>query len=206
MGYLPPLRKVAGDLDERSDGALLAACASGDRAALGALFDRFHVVVYQFAARLPKIDELARDDLVQATFLEVPRAAARFRGASSVKTWILGLATNVARHQFRSEHRRRVHHDRFSRSLDAMPAQPDAEVERRMLLTAVAAALAELPYDQQVAVILCDLEQRPGTEVARVLEIPEGTLWRRLHVARKALRAALARTANDHERHEPDRA
>ncbi|HWU87031.1 MAG TPA: RNA polymerase sigma factor [Kofleriaceae bacterium] len=194
MGRLLPLRRVTGDVVELSDEALLAACATGDRAALGALFDRFHVAVYRFVSRLPTTDELARDDLVQATFLEIPRAAAQFRGMSSVKTWILGVATNVARHHLRSEQRRRVHHDRYSQGLAAIPAQPDAEVERRKLLRAVAEALVELPHDQQVAFILCDLEQLPGLEVARVLEIPEGTLWRRLHMARKAVRAALART------------
>jgi RNA polymerase sigma-70 factor (ECF subfamily) len=39
--------------------------------------------------------------------------------------------------------------------------------------------------------VLCDLEQVPGVEVARALGVPEGTIWRRLHVARKAVRAAV---------------
>ncbi|MBK9031936.1 MAG: hypothetical protein IPL61_11520 [Myxococcales bacterium] len=38
---------------------------------------------------------------------------------------------------------------------------------------------------------MCDLEQLPGVEVARALGIPEGTLWRRLHDARKAIRVAV---------------
>lgn len=188
---LVPLRRVAGDIADMSDEAVLAACGTGDVAALGALFDRFHVAVYRFAARLPTTDELARDDLVQATFLEVRRAAPNFRGTSSVKTWILGVAANVARRQLRSERRRREHHARYVERLTAVPEAPDAEVERRQQLAQVARALAALPHEQQVAFILCDLEQMPGVEVARALEIPEGTLWRRLHVARKAVRAAL---------------
>ena len=176
-----------------SDEALLAACATGDAPALGALFDRFHVAVYRFAGRLPMTDELARDDLVQATFLEVRRAAPSFRGTSSVKTWILGIAANVARHTLRAERRRRVHQARFLEGMPAAPELLDAQVERKKLLARVAEALAQLPRDQQVAFILCDLEQLPGVEVARVLEIPEGTLWRRLHTARKAMRAAIER-------------
>ena len=191
---LVPLRRVAGEIADMSDEALLAACATGDVAALGALFDRFNVVVYRFAARLPTTDELARDDLVQATFLEVRRAAPRFRGTSSVKTWILGVAANVARHQLRSERRRRAHQARYVERLAAVPCRPDEEAERRELLGRVAAALAALPHHQQVAFILCDLEQVPGVEVARVLRVPEGTLWRRLHVARKAVRAAVERS------------
>lgn len=190
IGKLVPLRRLAADVVDLSDEAVLAACATGDPAALGALFDRFHVAVYRFAARLPLGDGLARDDLVQQTFLEVRRIAARFRGRSTVKTWILGVAANVARHQLRGERRRRVHQARFAERLVAVPAQPDAELERSRLLARIADALAALPHDQQVAFILCDLEQLPGVEVARALQIPEGTLWRRLHHARKTIRAA----------------
>jgi len=190
-GKLVPLRRITGELAEMSDEAVLAACGTGDAHALGALFDRFHEAVYRFAARLPVTDDLARDDLVQATFLEIRRAARSFRGTSSVKTWILGVAANIARHTLRAERRRRVHQARYLEQIAGAPEAIDAQVERRKLLAQVAEALATLPSDQQIAFILCDLEQLPGVEVARVLEIPEGTLWRRLHTARKAMRAAI---------------
>jgi RNA polymerase sigma-70 factor (ECF subfamily) len=192
---LVPLRRISGDITEMSDEALLAACGTGDAPALGALFDRFHTAVYRFAARLPMTDELARDDLVQATFLEIRRAAQSFRGTSSVKTWILGVAANVARHTLRAERRRRVHQARYLERMTDAPELLDAQVERRKLLAQVAEALAALPRDQQIAFILCDLEQLPGVEVARVLEVPEGTLWRRLHTARKAMRSAIEKAA-----------
>lgn len=190
---LVPLRRVAGDIAEMSDEALLAACGTGDGAALGALFDRFSAAVYRFAARLATTDELARDDLVQATFLELRRTAHTFRGTSSVKTWILGVAANVARHTLRTERRRRDRQAKFVERMTAVPEQVDDQVERRKLLARVAEALSALPRDQQIAFILCDMEQLPGVEVARALEIPEGTLWRRLHTARKAMRAAIER-------------
>jgi RNA polymerase sigma-70 factor (ECF subfamily) len=191
---LLPFRRVEGTSTELSDEALLAACATGDAAALGALFDRFNVSVYRFISRLRTVDEAARDDIVQATFLELPRAAAHFRGASSVGTWILGISANMARHHRRSEDRRRAHQDRYGQRPQLAQAQPDAELERKRLLAKIAGALEKLPYDQQVAFALCDLEQIPGVEVARALEIPEGTLWRRLHVARKAVRESIARS------------
>lgn len=193
MGRLVPLRRVSGHTGDLTDEALLAACGTGDRAALGALFDRFHVAVYRFVSRLPTVDELARDDVVQATFLELPRSAAQFHGHSAVRTWILGIAANVARHHLRSEQRRRANQEQFACAPVAVPDQPDAELDRRQLIRDIGDALAMLPHDQQVAFAMCDLEQLPGVEVARVLEVPEGTLWRRLHMARKALRAALGR-------------
>ncbi len=189
---LVPLRRNSGDVSEMSDRALLAACATGDATALGALFDRFHVAVYRFAARLLTTDEAARDDLVQATFLTLPKAAQSFRGTSSVKTWILGIASNLARQQLRSERRRRAHQADFAGERPAAsPMLLDEQVDRKRLFARIAEALATLPHDQQVAFILCDLEQLPGVEVARALSIPEGTLWRRLHNARKSMRAAV---------------
>lgn len=191
---LVPLRRISGETAQLSDEALLAACGTGDAAALGALFDRFHDAVYRFAGRLTTTDDLARDDLVQATFLEIARAAASFRGGSSVKTWILGVASNVARHALRTERRRRARQGKYLTHVEEAPMRVDEQVEQRKLLARVEDALAELPRDQQIAFILCDLERLPAGEVARVLEIPEGTLWRRLHTARKAMREAIERT------------
>ena len=57
--------------------------------------------------------------------------------------------------------------------------------------SAVAAAIADLSHDLRVVFVLCDLEELPGSEVAAVLGIPEGTVYRRRHDARRALREAL---------------
>ena len=96
----------------------------------------------------------------------------------------------------RAERRRRVHQARFLERVDTASEPLDAQLERKKLLARIAEALSRLPRDQQIAFILCDLEQLPGVEVARVLDIPEGTLWRRLHTARKAMRQAIE-NAND---------
>jgi RNA polymerase sigma-70 factor (ECF subfamily) len=191
-GKLVPLRRVTGATETLSDEALLAACATGDTAALGALFDRFHEVVHRVAARLTGGDELQRDDLVQSTFLAVPRAARSFRGTAQVRTWILGVAANLARLEQRGERRRRARETRYVEEVGGSPASPADEVDRRRRLARVERALADLPRDQQIVFILIDLERLPGAEVASALEIPEGTMWRRLHTARKAIRAACA--------------
>jgi RNA polymerase sigma-70 factor (ECF subfamily) len=192
-GKLVPLRRIEGQVTDLSDEGLIAAVGAGDVAALGALFDRHGRMVHRFAGRFPMIDDVGRDDLVQATFLEIRRAARTFRGTSSAKTWILGVAANVARLALRSERRHRARDARYLEQPKAAPVRPDEHVEQRELLARVDAALSRLPHDQQIAFVLCDLEQLPGVEVAKTLRVPEGTLWRRLHEARKALRAALER-------------
>jgi len=190
-GKLVSLHRYGEAVVSMSDEALLAASATGDLAALDALFERFNVAVFRFLGRLVPSDEAARDDLVQATFLEARRGAKRFRGGSSVKTWILGIAANLARLHLRGERRRREKHARYADGLFIVPERPDEHMERRELFREIEDALQALPHDQQVAFIMCDLENLPGVEVARVVGVPQGTLWRRLHVARKAVRAAV---------------
>jgi RNA polymerase sigma-70 factor (ECF subfamily) len=187
-GKVIPLRA---ELAEKTDEALLASCAKGDTAALGALFDRHQSVVYRFLGRLSGTDARDLDDLVQATFLEVHRSASNFRGGSAVKSWILGVALNITRHHVRSEVRRKAMLSSYAESPKSDSARPDESAERRQLMMRLYQALDKLPKEQREIFVLCDLEEVRGVEAAKILQVPEGTIWRRLHEARKALRAVL---------------
>ncbi len=178
-----------------SDDALLSRFTRGDGEALGELFDRHHRAAYRFLSRLTGAHDADLDDLVQATFMEVARAAPRFDGRAAVRTWLFGIALNVARRYKRGNaRRRRVISDAAGADRPSdVPARerPDESVENRELLAAVERAIHGLPPALREAFVACEIEELPGAEVARLLGIPEGTLWRRLHDARKALRAAL---------------
>jgi RNA polymerase sigma-70 factor (ECF subfamily) len=168
---------------------LLAACASGDTAALGALFDRHHEVVYRLVSRLLYTDPAEIDDLVQTTFLEAWRSAPKFTGKGAVRSYLLGIAANTVRHHVRAAKRRRV-------ALATVPPPglargPDDALLRAQQVDRLAAALATLPYDLKAAYVLCDLEDVAGVEAARILGVRAGTLWRRLHEARRALRESI---------------
>ncbi len=177
---------------EISDEALVAACARGDRAALGVLFDRFHLSVVRCLSRFLGAGRSDIDDLVQATFLEVMRSAPGFQGRSAVRTWIAGIALNLARRTIRSEQRRRTHHVELRWRQDQAGPFTDEIAERRQLLQRLAQAVADLPCDLRTAFVMCDLEELPGVEVAQTLGVPAGTVWRRLHHARKQLRQAIS--------------
>jgi RNA polymerase sigma-70 factor (ECF subfamily) len=178
---------------ELSDEALLSACGTGDTAALGELYERFHPVVYRVLSRLVGARCAELDDLVQATFIEVLRAAAQFQRRSSVRSYILGIASNIARHHHRSQGRRQ----RMEVSLPSpLPSSgPEQVAAQRELMARLLCALDGLPHDLRVAFVMCDLEEVAGVDVARALGVREGTLWRRLHEARKALRLALTEKA-----------
>jgi RNA polymerase sigma-70 factor (ECF subfamily) len=191
-GTLVPLRRLEerrAALSEISDEALLAACAVGDSAALGALFDRHHEAVYRLISRLLRGEPDAIDDLVQTTFLEAWRSAGRYDGRGLVKSYLFGIAANTVRHHVRSTKRRR---EAFADWQPPDPRNaPDDVASRAQQVGRLAAALDRLPHDLRVAYVLCDLEDIPGVEAARMLDVRAGTLWRRLHEARKALRAAI---------------
>lgn len=190
-GRVLPLRRIEGVVEEMSDDALLAACAMGDAAALGALFDRHHAGVYRFIGRLSQTDPADLDDLVQTTFLTVQRSARKYRGRSTVRTWLFGIAVNVVRREARSRGRRR----RLALAVSAEPLSSPAAVDemaaRREALRRFETGLSTLPPKLRECFVLCQLEGVPGPEAARALGIRPGTLYRRIHDARQRLRAVV---------------
>jgi len=184
-------QRGGGTAAEMTDEALVAACGTGDRAALGALFDRHHDGLRRFLGRLAGTDDRDLDDLLQATFEVVPRAARRFDGRAPTRAWLFGIAVNVARHHVRSEIRRK----RLSETAIALP-RPDHrdgadEVMARERAATLHAAIAALPTKQREAFVLVYLEGVSGGEAAAILDCREGAIWKRLHEARARLRDAL---------------
>lgn len=177
----------------QSDEALLDACAAGDSAAMTALLERFHDPVHRFMTRLLGGHRDDRDDAVQATFAEVARCARKFRRTSSVRVWIFGIAANIARNQIRSAVRRRRAESALSTLPSPPSATPDALTERRRDMARLAKAVDELSHPLRAAFVLCDVEELPCRDAARILKTSEGTIWRRVHEARRELRAALER-------------
>src|SRR5450432_1480923 len=189
-GKLVPFRRTKrGPGPSRPDEALIASCAIGDSGALAELFKRHGDRVYRVLGRLPGVDKRDVDDLVQGTFLEVYRSAPTFANRAAVGTCILGIAVNVMRHHVRGEVRRRALAANVAETRSA--SRPDENASRRQLMERLESALMALPGDMQLAFSMCELEGLKGVEVARILGMREGTLWRKLHEARLRLRAAL---------------
>lgn len=175
----------------RSSEALVAACSTGDGAALGALFARFQAPVSRFLSRSLGPSHPDLDDLVQATFLAVMRAAPGFRKDAAVQTWIIGIAVNVARRHRRQEARRQLLASDVQSRVQAERDGPKWGTARSELAATLLPALRALADDLRTVFMMCEMEEIPGAEVARILKLSEGTMWRRLHAARKLLRQAL---------------
>ena len=186
---LRPLTMASATVPD-DDAALLARVAAHDGAALGALYDRHHASVRRFVARCTRHDV---EDLVQETFLVAAGRAASFDGRASARPWLLGIAAHLLQ-------RRNRGWARFSRALERLfdrdpepAAPPDHALARSEASARVERALASLTEVRRVVLVMAEVEELPCEEIARALGVPVGTVWTRLHHARKALREALAR-------------
>jgi RNA polymerase sigma-70 factor (ECF subfamily) len=177
---------------DRSDAELVEALRGGDAGALGILFDRHGAALGSFLARAfgPEIEV---EDLVQQTFVEVWRKVKKFRGRSAVRTWIFGIGANLARNHSRGLMRRLLALASYGRSQHSRPPvrTPSQIVEQRERLARFEAAIASLPEDLRIAFVMCEIECVPGAEAAEALGVRPGTIWRRLHDARRRLAARL---------------
>jgi RNA polymerase sigma-70 factor (ECF subfamily) len=190
-GKLLPFQRKSVWLADTTDEVLVAACALRDPGAMAELFDRHCDAVHRFLARLMGANSWDLDDMVHTTFLEALRSAARFRGKSSVKTWLFGIAANVGRHHIRDQVRRRSFLKAWGEIKPTPGQMPDLAAEHHQMVERVAGALAQLPFDLRAAFVLCDLEETSGADAAAALDVRPGTLGRRLFEARRALRAAV---------------
>jgi RNA polymerase sigma-70 factor, ECF subfamily len=174
------------------DGELIDRIAGGDLKSLGLLFDRYVEDVRRLVAHLgvPAMDV---DDVVQNTFLELPRAAARFDRGRPVRGWLLGIAAMMVR-----RHRRSL--SRVTERLAAWAREPrrsfiEAPIDRMEQAAGAARArraLEHLSAKKRDVFVMVAIEQLRGEEVARALGIPVATVWTRLHHARRELREYLA--------------
>jgi RNA polymerase sigma-70 factor (ECF subfamily) len=174
------------------DGVLLQRVAAGDVNALGVAFDRFHRDVYAVLARL-RGTRLDLDDLVQTTFLALPRAARNYDPDASARAFVIGVAIQHARRERRSLVRRWRLWQARTHEVDLPEAgvDPERHASDREDFSAMESALAKLPVAQREVIILHEVQGMKGEEVASALGVPVNTIWTRLHHARNALRASL---------------
>jgi RNA polymerase sigma factor (sigma-70 family) len=130
------------------------------------------------------------DDAFQATFLVLIRKAATITSRELLGNWLYGVAYRTALKARAATARRRTR-EKQVKDMPQPVTQPEATwPELRPLLDQ---AVNRLPEKYRAAVVLCELEGRPRREVARQLNLPEGTLSSRLATARRMLARRLTR-------------
>jgi RNA polymerase sigma factor (sigma-70 family) len=181
--------------ENEDDAELLRRVSGGDLRPLGLLYDRHHAYVRNFVLRATSGGADA-DDLTHETFLALASVAARYDGRPSARPLLLGIAALLVR-----QHRRGA-----ARFLEVMTSfatgasqrtipTPEDTASTTENLRRFDQALARLPQEKRLVLLLVECEGLSGEEVAQALQVPLNTVWTRLHYARVELRRALGNSA-----------
>lgn len=180
------------------EATLVQRCAAKDEVACTELVAEHQRMVVQLAVNL--LDD--RDealDVSQEVFLRVFRTIHRFRGQSSLRTWIYRIAVNQARNRHRFWRRRRRadqvsiedHVSLHGELVSLRQATPERELAQKELGDRLQRALNNLPFDQRTAIVLREVDGLSYDEIAFSLGVAIGTVKSRLTRARQALRLEL---------------
>jgi RNA polymerase sigma-70 factor (ECF subfamily) len=173
--------------------AFLARLRRGEARAFEELVIAHQHRVYGVALRMLG-DRAEAEDAAQEAFVRAHRALPEFRGESRLSTWLYAIVARLCLSRLDARRRRLAEPDPSVLERLADPAaDPAGAAERGEVTAALHQALGELGEERRIVVVLCDLEGLSYEEIARVLEVPVGTVRSRLHRARNDLRDKLER-------------
>jgi RNA polymerase sigma-70 factor (ECF subfamily) len=171
---------VVRPLPATTDADALARVARGDVGALGEVYDRHARALLSFASRAAGRSEA--EDIVQSTFLRAAKVAATYDDrAPTARAWLFGITVRLLQERRRSVARLARALLRFDASDAIVPHDGDrCDLEN---------GLARLADAKRTVLLLAEVEGFTCEEIAVIVGVPVGTVWTRLHHARKELRA-----------------
>jgi RNA polymerase sigma-70 factor (ECF subfamily) len=179
-------------LRDDDDDALVALASRGDRRALETLLDRHADRIHAVCRRIVAQPQDALD-ATQEAMIAIARGITRFDGHAAFTTWSYRVATNAALDELRRQRRRPVPVDPADPTRPAPMHREPSMADRVGTRLDVDAALATLPDEFRVAVVLRDLCDLDYAEIAEVLEVPAGTVRSRISRGRALLVEQLQR-------------
>ena len=179
----------------RADVELIASMAAGDRQSHRLLYERHATAILRYLIGRLDGDKALAEEVLQEVMLAAWQAAADFRGASRVSTWLFGIAHHRAANTLRRRRREVLSEDPTTMSAARQVAgtietgrRDSRQVDHRVDLDR---ALADLPDAQRAALELVFYHGLPVVEAAMVLGVAPGTVKSRLFRAKARLRSEL---------------
>jgi RNA polymerase sigma-70 factor (ECF subfamily) len=167
---------------------LLEQWREGDRRAGSQLFERHFDSICRFFANKVTADV---DDLVQRTFAACVEGKERFRGQSTFRTYLFGVAHNVLRSHLRKRRREGERFDFGVTSVFDLGLNPTTLIAQHKEQQLTLQALRRIPLDHQVVLELYYWEEMTAKDLAEVLEVPEGTVRGRIRRSKQLLEEQL---------------
>lgn len=154
--------------------------------------------LYTFAFHLTLNEEDA-NDLVQETYLKAFRFIDKYHEGTNAKAWLFKILKNAFINQYRRKSKQptKVDYEEIINYHDEEDSQYSSYMDLRedmfqhMMGDEVTEAINSLPVDFRVVILLCDIEGFTYEEIAKIIDIPIGTVRSRLHRARNMLKEKL---------------
>jgi len=187
--------------EEDEDRETVKECVEGNRDAFNILVEKYYRRIYNLAYRFVGDQEEA-NDLAQDIFTAAYQNLKRFRGESKFSTWLFQIATNRGKNRFKYLKRRGYFANKgpsdgdedregLPRELPDSTSNPEDLLAGKEIQKIVQEAIDDLEPDHKEIVILRDIEGFSYEEIARMLNLPEGTTKSRLHRARMVVKEKL---------------
>ena len=183
------------DYNRSEDTQHILDIGAGNESGLEAIYDRYAQRIYSLAMSVLKDEGLA-EDAVQEVFSNIWKKAGSYRPEMSAPgTWIMSVAHHKVVDFYRS--RRRTTDHTTQPEMETLLRLPDQklsveqEVERSFNARLVRAALLELPEEQSRPLYLSAWHGYSQSEIAKMLDIPLGTVKTRMRLGMQKLKAAL---------------
>ncbi|MFC1835080.1 sigma-70 family RNA polymerase sigma factor [Thermodesulfobacteriota bacterium] len=187
--------------EDDQDKGTVEECRRGSRKAFDILVEKYYKRIYNLAYRFVNDSEEA-SDLTQEIFTAAYQNLKRFRGDSKFSTWLFQIAANRGKNRFKYLKRRgyfanrsqgdgQGDRDSYQRELPDNTSNPENLLAGKELQKLVRDAIDELDPDHKEIVILRDIEGFSYDEIAKILNLPEGTTKSRLHRARMVVKEKL---------------
>ncbi|HLF48873.1 MAG TPA: sigma-70 family RNA polymerase sigma factor [Methylomirabilota bacterium] len=171
----------------------VARLRSGDPKAFEELVATYQHLVFGVAVRMLG-NAAEAEEIAQEAFLRAHRALADFRGDAKLSTWLYAIVSRLCLTRLASGERRMARQgEETLMRLANTEGDPAAAVERSEVEAALHRAIAELPEERRIVVVLRDLEGLSYEEIAQTLELELGTVRSRLHRARMDLKDKMER-------------
>jgi RNA polymerase sigma-70 factor (ECF subfamily) len=181
------------DPERSDDPAFIARLRQGDARAFEELVRAHQHRVYGVALRMLGSAAEA-EEAAQEAFLRAHGALPQFRGDARLATWLYAIVSRLCLTRLASSERRAVRQGEEGLLRLRHPGPgPESAAEQGELDAALHRAIAELPDDRRMVVVLRDLQGLSYEEVAQALGLELGTVRSRLHRARMDLKGKLER-------------
>lgn len=185
---------------EEQDRQDMARLVAGHDAGLNDLMDRHAQKLFHYLCRIV-LDETDAAELAEETFVKVYQNRARYDGTRKFTTWLYTIGTNLARDRFRRRTRRpeisleaesAVTGQALHETVAAQGADPSEALVRAERAEMVRKAVAALPDEWRVPLVLAEYEGRSQAEIGAILCCSAKAVEMRIRRARQALRERLA--------------